>query len=161
MRTIKIEYVFIQALVIFKNIIGVFIFWKKVIKIRIKVRLDINSYLINCKIVKIIKRYRTIDEAANYDLVEVECENWKDIRQIFFDNSIGTPEEMEDGEIVLWDIQEIKSNKHDIYSDIEQVRKILDVEEDNIVTHEVRELLFNIKEFVDKSIKELYKREGI
>lgn len=83
---------------------------------KVKVQLTENSYLINCKIVTVLSRHITHDkEAFNYDLVLVECDNWKNIRQIFFDGEIGIPEECEDGQIVMWNIQE-----QDVYEEYRQ-----------------------------------------
>lgn len=83
---------------------------------KVKVQLTENSYLINCNIITVLSRHKTnIEEALNYDLVLVECKNWKDIRQIFFDGEIGIPEECEDGQIVMWDIQE-----QDVYEEYRQ-----------------------------------------
>lgn len=74
---------------------------------KVKVQLTENSYLINCKILTVLSRHITHDkEAFNYDLVLVECDKWQDIRQIFFNGEIGTPEECEDGQIVMWGIED-------------------------------------------------------
>lgn len=73
---------------------------------KVKVQLTENSYLINCQIVTVLSRHITHDrETFNYDLVLVECDNWRNIRQIFFNGEIGTPEECEDGQIVMWGIE--------------------------------------------------------
>lgn len=85
---------------------------------KVKVQLTENSYLINCKILTVLSRHITHNkEAFNYDLVLVECDKWQDIRQIFFNGEIGTPEECEDGRIVMWDIKD-----QDVY---EEYRKRL------------------------------------
>lgn len=84
----------------------------------LKVRLDVNSYLINCNIKRVIERVRKVEkDVISYDLVEVECNNWEDIRQIFFNGNIGIPEEFEEGEIVLWNIEE-KKKEGTKYQDI-------------------------------------------
>lgn len=83
----------------------------------LKARVNENSYLMNCEIVRILKKVRGTEE--DYDLVEVKCNNWQDIRQIFFDDSIGIPEEYENEEIVTWLIKENEDEK-DVYEEYRQ-----------------------------------------
>lgn len=104
----------------------------------LKVRLDVNSYLINCKIKRVIERVRKVEkDVTSYDLVDIECTNWEDIRQIFFNGNIGIPEEFEEGEIVLWNIEE-KKKEGTKYKDIRRYIynfKLTKVEEKEILNN--------------------------
>lgn len=124
----------------------------------IKVRLSKNAYLTNCTITNTIKRIRNSKYEGNYDLVEVKCENWKDIRQVFFTGVILIPEEFEDDEIVMWKHERIDNSKNDVTLDIQEIRNTLISKREKIATHEVEEILNDIREIFENRVYKLENR---
>lgn len=112
------------------------------------VRLKRNSYLINCTITKLIKRVRKENIQNNYDLVEVECEEWKKIRLINFNGTIEIPEELEDDEIVMWQVERIDNSYNDISIDISHIKSVLKAQLENTSTREIQDIVLELqKEF--------------
>ena len=68
---------------------------------KVKIRLNTDSYIINGNIIKILERVR---EKENYDLVEIECDDWKEIRQVSFKGKVLIPMEIEDDEIIFLNV---------------------------------------------------------
>ena len=120
---------------------------------KIKVNVIKNSYLTNCTITKIIKRRRKNGVWANYDVVEVECKDWQDIRAIFFNGTILIPEELDGDEIGMWSNEKLDNSKNDVSMDIESIRKLLKTGRDNIATHEVEDILMTLQESFEEKIK--------
>ncbi len=122
---------------------------------KIKVNVIKNSYLTNCTITKIIKRVRKNGVWGNYDVVEVECKDWQDIRAIFFNGTILIPEELDGDEIGMWSNEKLDNSKNDVSMDIESIRKLLKTGRDNIATHEVEDILMTLQESFEEKIKKL------
>ena len=115
---------------------------------KLTVRLKRNSYLINCTITKLIKRVRKENIQNNYDLVEVECEEWKKIRLINFNGTIEIPEELEDDEIVMWQVERIDNSYNDISIDISHIKSVLKAQLENTSTREIQDIVLELqKEF--------------
>ena len=91
------------ALVICKNIARFFCCRKGVV-MKVKIRLNIDSYVKNGKIINILERVR---EKEKYDFVEIECDDWKEIKQVSFKGQESIPMEIEDDEIIFWKIEGI------------------------------------------------------
>lgn len=114
------------------------------------IRLCNGAYLMNCKIIELIMRVRKGGKAEdNYDLVQVECDNWKDIRLVYFNGVIAVPEEFEDGEIQVWNIENLSNNYNDISVDIQNVKKILKEQLENTATFEVQKAISMLQESFD------------
>lgn len=112
------------------------------------VRLKRNSYLINCTITKLIKRVRKENIQNNYDLVEVECEEWKKIRLINFNGTIEIPEELEDDEIVMWQVERIDNSYNDISIDTSHIKSVLKAQLEYTATREIQDIVLELqKEF--------------
>lgn len=112
------------------------------------VRLKRNSYLINCTITKLLKRVRKENIQNNYDLVEVQCEEWKKIRLINFNGTIEIPEELEDDEIVMWQVERIDNSYNDISIDISHIKSVLKAQLENTSTREIQDIVLELqKEF--------------
>lgn len=112
------------------------------------VRLKRNSYLINCTITKLIKRVRKENIQNNFDLVEVECEEWKKIRLINFNGTIEIPEELEDDEIVMWQVEKLDNSYNDINIDISHIKSVLKAQLENTSTREIQDIVLELqKEF--------------
>lgn len=122
---------------------------------KIKVNVIKNSYLTNCTITKIIKRVRKNGVWGNYDVVEVECKDWQDIRAIFFNGTVLIPEELDGDEIGMWSNEKLDNSKNDVSMDIESIRKLLKTGRDNIATHEVEDILMTLQESFEEKIKKL------
>ena len=71
---------------------------------KVKIRLNIDSYVKNGKIINILERVR---EKEKYDFVEIECDDWKEIKQVSFKGQESIPMEIEDDEIIFWKIEGI------------------------------------------------------
>lgn len=127
---------------------------------KIKVNVIKNSYLTNCTITKIIKRVRKNGVWGNYDVVEVECKDWKDIRTIFFNGTVLIPEELDGDEIGMWSNEKLDNNKNDVSMDIESIRKLLKNGRDNIATHEVEDILMTLQECFETRVHELQKQNN-
>lgn len=112
------------------------------------VRLKRNSYLINCTITKLIKRVRKENIQNNYDLVEVECEEWKKIRLINFNGTIEIPEELEENEIVMWQVEKLDNSYNDISIDIKNTKAALKGQLEKTATREIQDIVLELqKEF--------------
>ena len=112
------------------------------------VRLKRNSYLINCTITKLIKRVRKENIQNNFDLVEVECEEWKKIRLINFNGTIEIPEELENDEIVMWQVEKLDNSYNDISIDISHIKSVLKAQLENTSTREIQDIVLELqKEF--------------
>ena len=122
---------------------------------KIKVNVIKNSYLINGTITKIIKRVRKDKTWGSYDVVEVECNDWKDIRVIFFNGTVLVPEEFEKDEIVMWKHEKLDNSKNDTTMDIEFIRKLLNTATESIATHEVEDILMNLSECFELRVEKL------
>ena len=122
---------------------------------KVKVNLIKNAYLTNCTVINIIKRVRKRKNGGDFDYVEVECNNWHDIRQVFFNGNILIPEEIEENEIVMWKHEKIDNNKNDITLDIEEIRKLFNKSIDNIATYEIEEILKDLQESFEIKVNKL------
>lgn len=115
---------------------------------KLTVRLKRNSYLINCTITKLIKRVRKENIQNNYDLVEVECEEWKKIRLINFNGTIEIPEELEENEIVMWQVEKLDNSYNDISIDISHIKSVLKAQLESTATREIQDIVLELqKEF--------------
>lgn len=120
------------------------------------VRLCYGAYLMNCKIIELIMRVRKGGKAEdNYDLVQVECDNWKDIRLVYFNGVIAVPEEFEDGEIQVWNIENLSNNYNDISIDIQNVKNTLKEQLENAATFEVQKAVAMLQECFDVQANKL------
>lgn len=122
---------------------------------KIIVRLKRNSYLINCTITKLIKRVRKDNIQNNYDLVEVECEDWKNIRLINFNGTMEIPEELEDDEIVMWQVERIDNSYNDISIDINNAKVALKGQLEKTATSEVQDIILGLQKELDIKVNQI------
>ena len=120
------------------------------------VRLCNGAYLMNCKIIELIMRVRKGGKAEdNYDLVKVECNNWKDIRLVYFNGVIAIPEEFEDEEIQVWNIEKLSNNYNAISLYIQNVKNTLKKQLENTATFEVQKAVSMLQECFDVQANKL------
>ena len=122
---------------------------------KLKLRISKNTYLANCTITQLIHRTRKNKYEEDYDLVEVECENWRKIRNIYFDGRVAIPCELEGDEIVTWDVVNLDNSKNDIAMDIYEIKNTLDSVASNIATHEVKGLFKDLQSFFEEQVQAL------
>ena len=91
----------------------------------------------------------------NYDLVKVECNNWKDIRLVYFNGVIAIPEEFEDEEIQVWNIEKLSNNYNAISLDIQNVKNTLKKQLENTATFEVQKAVSMLQECFDVQANKL------
>ena len=121
---------------------------------KIKIRLNTDSYIINGKVTNIIERVR---EKENYDLVEIECDDWKEIRQVSFKGKVSIPMEIEDDEIIFLKVESIKNEEEKIERDIEEMNNIFKLAHKRTITYEVEDIITRMKEMFDYEIRNLNK----
>ena len=119
---------------------------------KVKIRLNTDSYIINGKVTNIIERVR---EKENYDLVEIECDDWKEIRQVSFKGKVSIPMEIEDDEIIFLKVESIKNEEEKIKRDIEEMNNIFKLAHKRTITHEVEDIITRMKEMFDYEIRNL------
>ena len=119
---------------------------------KVKIRLNTDSYIINGKVTNIIERVR---EKENYDLVEIECDDWKEIRQVSFKGKVSIPMEIEDDEIIFLKVESIKNPKEKIEKDINEIKKLFKLAHESLITHEVDNIITRMKEMFDYEIRNL------
>lgn len=123
---------------------------------KFNVKLCKGTYLINCTPIELIMRVRKGNKAEdNFDLLKVECENWKDIRLIYFNGAIAIPEEFENNEIQMWKIEQLTNSYNDISIDITNVKEMLKKQYDETNTIEIQRILFDIKKQFDIEVNKL------
>ena len=122
---------------------------------KLKLRISKNTYLANCTITQLIHRTRKNKYEEDYDLVEVECESWRKIRNIYFDGRVAIPCELEGNEIVTWDVVNLDNSKNDIAMDIYEIKNALDSVASNIATHEVKGLFKDLQSFFEEQVQAL------
>ena len=120
---------------------------------KLKVKVTKNTYLANCTITRLIHRTRKSKYEEDYDLVEVECENWMKIRNIYFDGGIAIPRELEVDEIVTWDVMKMDNSKNDISTDVNEIRNEFERINSNIATHEIKELFKDLQKFFEEEVE--------
>lgn len=120
---------------------------------RLKLRIAKNTYLANYTITKLIHRTRKNKYEEDYDLVEVECEIWRKIRNIYFDGRVAIPTELEGDEIVTWDVVKIDNSKNDISMDIYEIRNAFNSIMSKISTHEIKELFKDFQKFFEEEVE--------
>lgn len=120
---------------------------------KLKVKVTKNTYLANCTITQLIHRTRKSKYEEDYDLVEVECENWMKIRNIYFDGGIAIPRELEVDEIVTWDVMKMDNSKNDISTDVNEIRNEFERINSNIATHEIKELFKDLQKFFEEEVE--------
>ena len=119
---------------------------------KVKIRLNTDSYITNGKITNIIERIRGKE---SYDLVEVKCDDWMDIKQVSFKGLVSIPMEIEDDEVIFWRIEGIKNPKEKIEKDINEIKKLFKLAHESLITHEVDNIITRMKEMFDYEIRNL------
>lgn len=117
---------------------------------KVKIRLNTDSYITNGKITNIIERIRGKE---SYDLVEVKCDDWMDIKQVSFKGLVSIPMEIEDDEVIFWKVESIENTEEDIKKDIEEIRDFFKTEHNRIITHEIEEVLYEIEEMFEHEVR--------
>ena len=123
---------------------------------KVNVKLCKGAYLLNCTPIELIMRVRKSNKAEdNYDLLEVECNNWKEIRMVYFNGAIAIPEELEDNEIQMWKVEQLSNSYNDISIDIKNIKETLKQKFDETNTIEIQRIIYDMQQDFDIKANEI------
>lgn len=122
---------------------------------KIRVNVPNGAYILNGTVTKLLKRVRRNGTNNNYDLVEIECDDWHQIRLVYFNGIIAIPEEIENNKVVIWKNEEINKSYNDISIDIHNVKIALQKLFDEVTTFDMQKFITDMQEKLDIKANEI------